>query len=132
MLKRRFTDVPPTALGASTMTVSALVTAPFALATAPDALPGLQEAGAVTALGVLGTGISFWIYYVLLGTVGPAKSSIVAYIAPGFSVIYGVTLLDESFTVATAAGIVMIVGGSWLAAEGRVPGRREQPVEAPA
>ena len=31
------------------------------------------------------------------------------------------TLLDESFTVATAAGLLLIVGGSWLAAEGRLP-----------
>ncbi len=46
-----------------------------------------------------------------------------AYVAPGFSVIYGVTLLDESFGLATAAGLVLIVGGSWLAAEGRPPWR---------
>ena len=42
------------------------------------------------------------------------------------------TLLDESFTLATAAGLVLIVGGSWLAAEGRVPGRHAHPVDAPA
>ena len=35
--------------------------------------------------------------------------------------IYGVVLLDESFTLATAAGLLLIVGGSWLAAEGRLP-----------
>jgi drug/metabolite transporter (DMT)-like permease len=131
-LKRSFTDVPPTALGAATMTVSALVTAPFGLATAPDSMPGLQEAASVTALGVLGTGIAFWIYYVLLGSIGPAKSSLVAYIAPGFAVVYGVVLLDESFTVATAAGLVLIIGGSWLAAEGRAPRRRAEALEAPA
>ena len=45
------------------------------------------------------------------------------YIAPGFSIAYGVTLLDEHFTIATAAGLVLITGGSWLAAEGRFPWR---------
>ena len=45
------------------------------------------------------------------------------YIAPGFSVLYGVTLYDERFTVATAAGLLLIVAGSWLAAEGRLPWR---------
>jgi hypothetical protein len=34
-----------------------------------------------------------------------------------------VALLDESFTAATATGLLLIVGGSWLAAEGRLPGR---------
>jgi drug/metabolite transporter (DMT)-like permease len=53
-------------------------------------------------------------------------------VAPAFSVVYGVTLLDERFTVATAAGLVLIVGGSWIAAEGRLPWRRrmELPAEA--
>ena len=50
--------------------------------------------------------------------------SLVAYVAPAFSVVYGVTLLDEAFTAATAAGLLLIVGGSWLAAEGRPPWRR--------
>jgi hypothetical protein len=55
----------------------------------------------------------------------------VAYVAPGFSVVYGVTLLDERFTLATLAGLVLIVGGSWMAAEGRLPGRLARPVAPP-
>ena len=47
-----------------------------------------------------------------------------AYVAPGFAVVYGVALLDESFTLSTLAGLLLIVGGSWLAAEGRGPGAR--------
>ena len=45
------------------------------------------------------------IFYSLVASDGPARASLVAYIAPGFSVVYGVTLLDESFTLATAAGL---------------------------
>ncbi len=44
-----------------------------------------------------------------------------AYVAPGFAVVYGVVLLGEGFGAASFAGLVMIVGGSWLAAEGRFP-----------
>ena len=46
------------------------------------------------------------------------------YIAPVFSIFYGVVLLDERFGVATAAGLVLILGGSWLAAGGQLPARR--------
>jgi drug/metabolite transporter (DMT)-like permease len=66
---------------------------------------------------------------------GPAKASLVAYVAPAFSVVYGVTLLDEHFTVTTAAGLVLIVGGSWIAAEGRLPWARRMealPAREPA
>jgi drug/metabolite transporter (DMT)-like permease len=105
--------------GTATMAISALVTLPVALASAPDAMPGAGAIAAVGALGVVGTGIAFWIFYTLISTVGPAKASIVAYIAPGFAVVYGVALLGESFTPGTAAGLALIVGGSWLAADGR-------------
>ena len=44
----------------------------------------------------------------------------------GFAVIYGVALLGEDFSVATATGLVLIIGGSWLAAEGRVYRTRRQ------
>ena len=125
-LKRRLSELQPAGVGAATMAISALVTLPLALASAPDAMPGAGAIAAVGALGVVGTGIAFWIFYTLISTVGPAKASIVAYIAPGFAVIYGVTLLGESFTVGTAAGLALIVGGSWLAAEGRLPRRRRK------
>jgi drug/metabolite transporter (DMT)-like permease len=125
-LKRRLADLQPAGVGAATMAISALVTLPVALATAPEAIPGAGAVAAVGALGVVGTGIAFWIFYTLIATVGPAKASLVAYVAPGFAVVYGVTLLDERFTVGTAAGLALIVGGSWLAAEGRLPKRRRE------
>jgi drug/metabolite transporter (DMT)-like permease len=125
-LKQRLAGLAPSGVGAATMAISALVTLPVALATLPGTAPSVGAVAAVGALGVFGTGIAFWIFYTLITTVGPAKASIVAYLAPGFAVIYGVTLLDESFTLGTAAGLVLIVGGSWLAADGRVPGRRKQ------
>jgi drug/metabolite transporter (DMT)-like permease len=131
-LKSRLSGLPPVGVGAATMLASALITAPFGLLSAPGSLPGLGQAAAVTALGVVGTGLAFWIFYTLIATVGPAKASLVAYVAPGFAVVYGVALLGESFTAATLAGLVLILGGSWLAAEGGLPRRRRAPVEAPA
>jgi drug/metabolite transporter (DMT)-like permease len=123
-LKRKLSDLPPVGVGAAAMAVSALVTAPFGLATVPGSLPSAGPVAAVAALGVVGTGLAFWIFYTLISTVGPAKASLVAYVAPGFAVIYGVTMLGERFTLATLAGLLLIVGGSWLAAEGRLPRRR--------
>ena len=122
-LKRRIVGVQPLGVVAGTMAATALMVLPFAAVAPPTSAPGIDTVGSLAALGVLGTGVAFVIFYTLIATAGPAKASLVAYVAPGFSVIYGVTLLDESFTAATAAGLVLIVGGSWLAAEGRVPWR---------
>ena len=129
-LKRRFKDVQPLGIVTATMAASALMVLPFAAATFPGEAPSLDALGSLAALGVLGTGVSFVIFYTLIARVGPGKASLVAYVAPGFAVLYGVVLLGESFGAATLAGLVMIVGGSWLAAEGRLPWqprRRAQP-----
>jgi drug/metabolite transporter (DMT)-like permease len=75
------------------------------------------------ALGVGGTGLAFLFFYTSIAAVGPARASVVAYVAPAFSVVYGVTLLDEDLSAGTIGGLVLILAGSWLAASGRRPGR---------
>jgi drug/metabolite transporter (DMT)-like permease len=124
-LKRYFTGYQPIALVSGTMAASAIMTLPLFLIDLPSHV-GLDTVGAMSALGLGGTGIAFVIYYTLNREIGPTRTSLVAYVAPVFAVVYGVTLLDESFGFATAVGIVLILGGSWLAA--KAPARA--PVEA--
>lgn len=131
-LRRNLSDAQPIGVVAGAMGASALMMLPLALATFPGALPDAETFGSLLALGVLGTGVSFVLFYTLIAEIGPTRSSLVAYVAPGFSVIYGVVLLDESFTAATAAGLVLIVSGSWLAAEGRLPWQPKRAVRVPA
>ncbi len=85
----------------------------------PAQAPGLGPVAAMIALGAVGTGVAFAIFYDLIATVGPARTFIVTYLAPGFAVVYGVTLLDETITLATISGLGLILVGSWLAAGGR-------------
>jgi drug/metabolite transporter (DMT)-like permease len=121
-LKRRLPDVQPVALVAGTMAASAALTAPLLLLDLPTANDfELDSTASLLGLGVLGTGVSFVLFFSLIASEGPARASLVAYAAPCFSLIYGVSILNERFTAATAAGLVLIVGGSWLAAEGRLP-----------
>ncbi|HKJ35683.1 MAG TPA: DMT family transporter, partial [Solirubrobacterales bacterium] len=123
LVKRRLHGVEPMGVAASVMVISAVATAVPAVATAPAEMPDLGSIAAVTALGVVGTGVAFAIFYGLIARIGPSKSFVVTYLVPGFAVIYGAVLLDESITVATMGGLALILGGSYLAAEGRLPGR---------
>lgn len=128
MLKRRMRGVPAVGVASATMAASALMLIPAAVATWPSQAPGAGPALAVLALGCGGTGLAFVIFYSLIADVGASRATLVTYLAPGFAVVYGVALLGERFTVATAAGLLLIVGGSWLAAEGRLPvARRAAP-----
>jgi drug/metabolite transporter (DMT)-like permease len=123
IVKLRLGGLKPVGMSAMVMVASTIVLAPVAFATAPSEVPALGPIAAVSALGVFGTGIAFVIFYWLISAVGPARAFIVTYIAPAFAVGYGATLLSESITVATIGGLALILAGSWLAAEGRLPGQ---------
>lgn len=119
LIKHRLRHVPPAGIVAATMGIAALVLVPVVPFTAVHG-PGLDTVGAMIVLGVGGTGVAFLLFYTLVGEVGPARASLVSYIAPGFSVVYGAALLGESVGVATVAGLVLILAGSYLGA-GRRP-----------
>jgi drug/metabolite transporter (DMT)-like permease len=122
--KRKLSAVPPVGLAATIMSLTALAMIPALPFAWPADAPGLDTVGALLALGCGGTGAAFLVFYVLNAEIGPGRASVVAYIAPAFSVLYGVTLLDEPFGIATGAGLALILAGSWVAAEGTLPGRR--------
>lgn len=121
LIKSKMKDMQPIGVVTSTMLTSALLTLPLALLTFPTEAPHLKAVAAMAVLGAGGTGLAFVIFYTLIAELGPGKASIVAYIAPVFALFYGVAFLDEAFTLATVAGMSLILFGSWLAGEGTVP-----------
>jgi drug/metabolite transporter (DMT)-like permease len=127
LAKRKFGDSEPISVAAGVMLVSALLLAPFGVASAPDAVPSIGPIAAIATLGILGTGIAFALFYSLIRSIGPAKTYVVTYIAPGFAVVYGTIFLDERISAATIAGLALIVGGSWLAAGGLSVGEEAAP-----
>lgn len=116
VFKLRFQGVPHVGALAVLMTTGAIVFLPWALATLPSHTPELKTWLSLLVLGMGGTGVSFLLFYEMIEDIGPARASVVAYVAPLFSVVYGVVLLDELFTPWTLVGMALILGGSWLAA----------------
>jgi drug/metabolite transporter (DMT)-like permease len=135
LIKYKLGGVPPVAVAGGNMAVASLVTLPLLVAAPPDHAPTLKAAASLVALGAVGTGIAFLWFYTLIAELGPARASIIAYIAPGFSVVYGVTLLGEPFTAGAVVGLALILAGSWLAVQGRLPSwaprRRRAPPARP-
>jgi drug/metabolite transporter (DMT)-like permease len=132
LLKHKLPGAPPVGVAGGQMAVAAIVTLPLCLAALPDHAPSFEAAGALFLLGTAGTGIAFLWFYTLIADIGPARASIIAYIAPGFSVAYGVVLLGEPFSVAAVGGLALILAGSWLAVGGRLPGWRAREASAAA
>jgi drug/metabolite transporter (DMT)-like permease len=124
LAKLHLGDVPPVGVATTITGLSALALLPVAPSGAPSEIPGVDTLAALLVLGAGSTGLAFLVFYMLNAEIGPGRASIVAYISPVFSVFYGVVLLDEGFTAGTALGLVLILAGSWMVAEGRVPWRR--------
>jgi drug/metabolite transporter (DMT)-like permease len=129
-LKHRLRGVPAIGIAASTLVVGTAALALPALMALPPQLPGAKAVGSLALLGAGGTGIAFAIFYTLIAGIGPSRAALVAYIAPGFAVLYGVWLLSEPLTAGALLGLVLILVGSWIAAEGRLPGQA-RPVPVP-
>jgi drug/metabolite transporter (DMT)-like permease len=55
------------------------------------------------------------IFFALIGEVGSARATVIAYVNPAVAIALGVALLHEPFTVGIAIGFVLIVLGSLLA-----------------
>lgn len=128
IVKRRLADVPAIGMSTAVMLVASVLLLPAAIATAPDEAPGVGALAAVAALGILGTGIAFVIFYSLISSVGPARAFLVTYIAPAWAVVYGALFLSEEITAVTIVGLALILAGSFLAAEGRLPGKPRVPI----
>jgi drug/metabolite transporter (DMT)-like permease len=121
LVKHKLSGAAPEAVAGGTMVVAAIATAPLLIAAPPTSAPPLDAVAALLALGVGGTGIAFVLFYRLIADVGPARASMVSYVAPAFSIVYGVVLLGEHLTLAAIGGLALILAGSWLGAQGRLP-----------
>ena len=129
LVKHRLAGLAPVAMSGLVMAASSLLLLAPAVATAPAEMPAVGPVAAIAALGVLGTGVAFVIFYWLISTEGPARAFLVTYIAPAFAIVYGATLLGEEITPATIGGMTLILAGSWLAAEGRFPWQPRPPID---
>lgn len=115
MVSRRVSGVSGVTINAVAMVLAALVFAPFALQSAPSELPSPNVLWSTIGLGFLCTGIAFWLFFLVLDEIGPARSALVVYPNTAVAVILGIIILSEPITVAIAIGLPLVLIGSYLA-----------------
>ncbi|MET7568876.1 DMT family transporter [Streptomyces sp. NPDC005492] len=75
---------------------------------------------AVTALGVLATGVTFYLNYRLIADEGATSAATVGYLLPVVSVSLGAVLLDEKVGLRVVAGMAVILTGVALSSRRRL------------
>jgi drug/metabolite transporter (DMT)-like permease len=87
----------------------------WALEGPPPATLPASVAGALLALGLLGTGVAFQIYFVLLHRVGATNASMVTYVVPIVGLASGALVRGERFGANVFVGATAMICGVWLA-----------------
>jgi drug/metabolite transporter (DMT)-like permease len=103
------------ALAAVSLAVVAVVYLPLAVVQAPTRVPAGNVVAAVLVLGSVCTALAFVAFFELIKEVQPTQATLITYFNPVVAVVLGVAVLGEPFKLATAAGFVLILTGSWFA-----------------
>ena len=119
IVSRRLADLDPLGPVALSLAGSAVVLLPAALAAPLHALPSAGALGALVVLGAVCTALGLVVFFELITAAGPSRASIITYLNPVVAVAAGVIALDEHVGAISVAGLLLILGGSWLSTGGR-------------
>ena len=121
IVKRQFSDVDPVGPIAGALGCASLFLLPAGIAGFPSEAPSGDAIASVFALGIVCTAIAFLFFFRLITEVGPGRATIITYVNPVVALALGVAILDESVTTGTVVGLLLILAGSWLSTDGRLP-----------
>ncbi|MEJ7872600.1 MAG: DMT family transporter [Rubrobacteraceae bacterium] len=107
--KRTFVGVPSTALAIGQQAAAAAILLPLAAVSPPAEAPPLVVVLSVLGLALLSTAVAYLLYFYLISSVGPTKTSTVTFLVPVFGLLLGVLLLDEPVGAGTLAGLGIIL-----------------------
>ena len=126
---RKLQGVPPAAVNAVCLGMTALVYVVPAALSWPHTMPSAKVIASLLALGAICTATAFIVFFALIAEVGPARATVITYVNPAVAVALGVIVLGEHLTPEIAGAFVLILGGSVLATRGS--SRTKPPAPAP-
>jgi len=114
-LQSKLSTLEPRVVMAGALAVAAVLLAPLAGLTAPDAALQTEAVASILVLGIFCTAAAFVLFGALVIDVGASRALVITYVAPVVALIAGIAVLSESPGVGTLIGLPLILGGSWLA-----------------
>ena len=112
---RTMREIPVLQASFGQLAFASVLLAPFGLAQLPETVPSTNVLLAVLALGALGSGVAYLLYFSIIASAGAARAILVTYLVPAIALIYGAAFLDEPVTIPSLIGLVLILSGTALA-----------------
>ncbi len=129
IIKHRLAGLDGRATMGASLAVAALLLSPLAALTWPAKVPSTGALLSTAVLGVVCTAVALAVLSVLVAEAGPGRATVITYVNPVVAVALGVALLGEQPGAGAVAGLVLILGGSWLATGSRLPSRGRRRAE---
>jgi drug/metabolite transporter (DMT)-like permease len=121
VVKQRLGGLDPRATMGVSLAISSILLAAPAAIDRPHAAPTIGAIGAVVFLGLVCTAAAFVIFTVLISEAGTSRATVITYINPVVALALGVAVLGERPGTGAVAGLLLILAGSWLSTDGRLP-----------
>jgi drug/metabolite transporter (DMT)-like permease len=133
VLNRKMPSLDARAMMGGSLAIAALLLAIPAAFTLPSEVPPANALASIVVLGLICTALAFVVFSVLIREVGPGRALVFTYVNPVVAVGLGVAILGERPGPGAVAGLLLILAGSWLSTDGRLPpGLRRRPSTSPA
>jgi drug/metabolite transporter (DMT)-like permease len=127
--RRKMRNVSVYEISLGQIVLSVLFAIPLAAPSLPDIHFRLESMVAVIALGALGTGVAYLLYYYVMNTLGAVRAAGVTYVVPLTAVFWGALLLHEEVNASVVAGMIVILAGILLVNLRRMPRREPAAIE---
>ena len=121
VLKRKFSHLDARAAMGTSLAIAGVALTPFAALAPPKEMPGADVLGSLALLGIACTALAFVVLAALVTEIGPGRALVITYVNPVVAVALGVAVLGERPGAGAVAGLLLIIAGSWLSTDGRLP-----------
>jgi drug/metabolite transporter (DMT)-like permease len=121
IVKRHLAGADPLGPVTAAMAIASVMLLPFGIGDFPTQAPATDTLAAIVVLGLVCSAAAFLLFFRLIAEVGPSRATVITYVNPIVALALGVAVLGESVTAGAIAGLLLILAGSWLATDGRLP-----------
>jgi drug/metabolite transporter (DMT)-like permease len=121
IVKRHLAGADPLGPVTAAMAIASIMLLPFGIGDFPTEMPAADTLVSVVVLGLVCSAAAFLLFFRLIAEVGPSRATVITYVNPIVALALGVAVLGESVTAGAIAGLLLILAGSWLATDGRLP-----------
>jgi drug/metabolite transporter (DMT)-like permease len=121
VVKRHLSHADPLGPVTAAMGIASIMLLPIGVSGLPTEAPPTDALASLVVLGLVCSALAFIVFFRLIGEIGPSRATVITYVNPIVALALGVAVLGEDVTAGAVAGLLLILAGSWLSTDGRLP-----------